>query len=101
MVFTSSKASKLDAFGPAERDLRLLSSKAAEVYKHSKFDLLLAKLHVIPIWVFLVFAAATLGQIAPGMFPVTCFHRHYFHWRYLPTHPKVLLFLFVSSCQGV
>lgn len=74
MVFNSRKAHKLDAFGPAERDLRLLSSKAAEVYKHSKFDLLLAKLHVIPLWVFIIFALATLAQVAPGMFAVTDIH---------------------------
>lgn len=68
MVFNSTKAKTLDAFGPAERDLRLLSSRAAEVYKHSKFDIVLAKLHLVPIWVFLIFFLSILVQVAPGMF---------------------------------
>jgi hypothetical protein len=57
---------ELDDLGPAERDLRLLSLKAAQVYAPSKFDLFLARFKLVPLWVAFLFVCSIGIQVAPS-----------------------------------
>lgn len=55
----------LDDMGPAEKDLRMLSQRAAKAFKNSRFDTFLARHGLVPFWITFMMILSFAIQIVP------------------------------------
>lgn len=58
----------LDRLGPAERDLRMLSARASQNFRISKWDMFLANRGLVPYWVMFIMMVSLAIQIIPVIF---------------------------------
>lgn len=62
---SSKPKTSLDDMGPAEKDLRMLSQRAAKAFRISKFDMLLARFGLVPAWIAFMMTLSFAIQIVP------------------------------------
>lgn len=58
----------LGTIGPAEKDLRMLSTRAAQSFQISRFDMFLANRGLVPLWVGFIMLISIALQVVPVVF---------------------------------